>query len=374
MWMNYAGSQPCVPYAPAENLDALEAWSINYDSEWPYNGVPGGPCAGGTGMDIEFMGPFVAMHSGPYSKAATVSGGAFSGWNMFSNPYPSGLEMSSIAWDPGAIPGAAYYDGCGGNYVYWSPAAGAYSMSPGLGFFTEFLTAGTFSVDNSNRAHGPDWFWKDEISSLLTIEATGEEYSDIARIRFMDDAQPGFAPDGDFHKLFSTTEGLPQIYTTAGADQLAINALPATEVVPMGFTASTSGSYTLKAIETSEFSDVYLLDLVNGEVTDLLTGSYTFDYTVGDDANRFEIHFAPVGTPEFNANSVNIWSSENNIFVSVPKTLQGTISVFNMMGQEVISTDTQVGVNMIPMNTVNTYYVVKVLSNNNAITGKVYIK
>ena len=64
MWMNYAGDQPCIPYAPAEFLDGLEAWSINYDSEWPYAGLPGGPCPGGTGLDIEFSGPFLAMHDG----------------------------------------------------------------------------------------------------------------------------------------------------------------------------------------------------------------------------------------------------------------------------------------------------------------------
>jgi hypothetical protein len=190
----------------------------------------------------------------------------------------------------------------------------------------------------------------------------------------MDNAQAGFAPDGDFHTLFTTMEGLAQIYTTAGADQLAVNALPATEMVPMGFTAATSGSYTLQAIETSEFTEVNLQDLVTGDVTNLLTSSYTFDYTTGDDANRFVIHFGAVGVGENLMNSVSIWSADNNIFVSVPKELKGTIAVYNMMGQEVVSTDTQPGTNVIPMENTNTYYVVKVLSNENAVTGKVYIK
>ena len=42
--------------------------------------------------------------------------------------------------------------------------------------------------------------------------------------------------------------------------------------------------------------------------------------------------------------------------------------------QEVISTDTQPGQNVIPMDEINTYYVVKVISNDRAVTGKVYIK
>jgi hypothetical protein len=248
-------------------------------------------------------------------------------------------------------------------------------MAAGQGFFVETSAAGdAFAVDNSNRAHGADWFWKEVITSLLTLEATGNETSDLLYVRFMDNATAGFDKTGDFHKLFATTEGLAQIYTTAGEDKLAVNVLPSTDIVPMGFTANSTGTYTIKAIETSEFSQVYLQDLVTGDVTDLLTGSYTFDYTLGDEANRFQIHFSPVGIGENLMNSVSIWSSDNNIYVSVPKELEGTISVFNMMGQEVTSTDTQPGTNVIPMSQVNTYYVVKVLSNNNVLTGKVYIK
>ena len=68
----------------------------------------------------------------------------------------------------------------------------------------------------------------------------------------------------------------------------------------------------------SEFAQVYLQDIVTGEVTDLLNASYTFDYVTGDDANRFIIHFAPVGINDISANTVKIWSLENNIIVNVP--------------------------------------------------------
>ncbi len=373
-WMNYAGSptNPCTPFSPPEFLDGMETFSINLDSEWPYSP----PCPGGTGLDIEFSGPFTAMHDGPYAAGATVSGGTYSGWNMFANPYPSGLDMNAITWDPGAIPGAAYWDGCAGlanSYVTWSPAIGAYSMSPGLGFFTEWLAPGTFSVSNADRAHSPDWFWKDEITSLLTLQVNmGDVAGDVTHVRFMEEAQAGFAPDGDFHKLMD--QSAPNLYTTAGADKLAINALPATDMVPMGFTSATSGEYTISAIETSEFSEVYLQDLVTGQVTNLLSESYTFDYVTGDDANRFIIHFAPVGIGELNAQNVKIWSLENNIIVNVPANVTGEIAVYNMMGQEVARTDIEAFETQIAVSDVNTNYVVKVISKSSAVTGKVYVK
>ena len=39
--------------------------------------------------------------------------------------------------------------------------------------------------------------------------------------------------------MLSTSEGFAQIYTTAMGEEFAINALPATPVVPMGFTSVT---------------------------------------------------------------------------------------------------------------------------------------
>jgi hypothetical protein len=319
------------------------------------------------------MGPVTGMHTGPYSAAATFSGGPYPGWNMFANPYPSGLNMNAIAWDPAAVPGAAYYDGCAGNYAYWTPALGDYFMSPGLGFFTEYTAAGNFALSGAERAHVGQFFWKsDDLSSLLTLEITNGEKSDITHIRFMDEAEAGFAKDGDFHKLFSTA--VPQIYTTAGDDMLAVNVLPETAMVPMGLTSEVSGSYTISAIETSNFANVVLEDRMTGEQTDLLTSSYTFEYTVGDDADRFFVHFTPLGSSDLSANSINIWSSEQSIVVDSPADMTGTVVVYNMMGQEVVSAEMEPMRTVIPMNDVNTYYVVKVLTSDNAVTGKVYIK
>ncbi len=141
----------------------------------------------------------------------------------------------------------------------------------------------------------------------------------------------------------------------------------------MSFTSVTSGTYTIEAIETSEFENVVLEDLFTGIQTDLLAGSYTFDHVTGADTDRFILHFTPLGIGDNFADMVNIWSSANNIYVQTPD-VTGDIVVFNMMGQEVVRTDIEPGTKVIPMNDVNTYYVVKVLTSDNAVTGKVFIK
>jgi hypothetical protein len=165
---------------------------------------------------------------------------------------------------------------------------------------------------------------------------------------------------------------MPALYTTSGAQQLAIDVQSATEQVPLSFQTETPGTYTIAAFETSTFAEVYLQDLNNGEVTDLLAGSYEFNHTSGN--HNFIIHFAPVGINELSANNVKIWSNENNIIVNVPANVTGEIAVYNLMGQEVVRTDIEGIQTEIEVSEVNTNYVVKVINESNAVTGKVYVK
>ena len=370
MWEQYSTGIPCTPW-PTTPLMAGEVWSVNVDMMYPYPECPGSPAANGT--TVMFGGMAADLHTGAYSTPLGYGVGANMQWNLVANPYPSGLDLNSIAWGPNTVQGAAFYEGCGGGYGYWTPALGSYSSPVGNGFFIETSAADAFDVDNSNRAHGADFYWKEDITSLLILEASSNGNTDKLYVRFMEGTTPAFDMVGDFHKLFVVADDYPQIYTTIGEEKLAVNALPATSTVPMGFQAETSGTYTINAIETSEFTEIYLEDLVTGETTDLLSDSYTFDYVAGTTADRFVIHFGALGVENSNAYNVNIWSNENNIMVNAPS-VNGTIVVYNMMGQEMTRTDIAPGVNVIPMDEVNTYYVVKVLTSDSAITGKVFIK
>jgi len=362
-WINYSGEFPCTPYTPAEYLDPMEVWSLNYDSE--YN------CTGGTGFDIEFEGLPTSLHTGPYSTPITFNSGAYAGWNLVGNPYPSGIDMSLISWDPNVVQGAAYYDGCAGNYVYWSSAMGPYVMSPTLGFFVEATAPGTFSLTGAERAHSPDWFWKSDPSNLLSIQADGEEKTDLTHILFSEQASNGFDRTGDFHKLISTTEGLPQIYTTIGDEKLAINSLPSTDKIPMEFTASTSGQYTLSAIETSDITTIYLEDRNTGSMTDMLKDSYTFSYQQGDAADRFTLHFGEVN--QESDDGFIIYSKQDNIVLFNNLNQKGEVAIYNLLGQQIVSQSLQEGLNNIHVNGNCSYYIVNVKTAENVINKKLYI-
>jgi hypothetical protein len=366
LWNNMGGGAPnCIP-APQVTINGMSSWAINWDPTYTTQG-----CPGGTGNTIEMVGPFLGIQTGPFNAPA-VTGGPGGGWNMYGNPYASSLAVAGLNY-AGFVPGVAMFSPVTDNYVYSTPGNGwaAGNIAPTQGFFVQAIGAPAFAVGNVDRIHDLNVVWKEDVSNLLTLEATGNDRSDVLYVRIdMEGALPGFDNVGDFNKLFA--EGMPQIYTIADGQKLAVNALPATPSVPMEFTAGTSGTYTIEAIETSEFANVVLEDLANGMETDLLAGSYTFEYSEGA-VHNFVIHFTPLGTPELNANNINIWAADHNIYVQAPATT-GDIVVYNLMGQEVVKTDIEAGLNVIPMTDVNTYYIVKVIGSDVTETGKVFIK
>ena len=69
---------------------------------------------------------------------------------------------------------------------------------------------------------------------------------------------------------------------------------------------------------------------------------------------------------------INIYSSQKDVYVSVPANTKGDIVVYNLMGQEVVRTSINNVLNKITLNK-SAYYVVKVLSNESVVTKKVFV-
>ncbi len=373
-YVHIEGTYPCIPVSPPVVWSPLQGWSVRFHEEYA---AQCGSINPGTGDIIEFSGAAADVHTGSIPGAFTATGPVVEHWNLMGNPYMSALDADAmVATWPGTLNTSIYqYDDAALDFVEWSAAVPGVNnlIAPTQGFFVSATGAGTLTVDNSMRAHG-GMFMKSEVDNLLGLQASGNGFDDELYIRFMEEATANFDGNWDAYKMLSETAEVPQIYTTTAGADLAIDARPATEMVPMEFVAGTSGTYTIEAIETSTFTEITLEDVENEVFTNLLTDSYTFDYSTAEPHN-FIIHFGALGTDELSASNVNIWSNDNKVYVQVPQDLRGDIVIYNMMGQEVVATDIQPNVvNIIPIDEVNTYYVVKVISNDEIVTGKVYIK
>jgi hypothetical protein len=370
-WVQIVGSEPCVP-APEVTMDGMVGWSLKWDDAYACP-TPG------TGDVVEFVG---APNFGDQFGAVTASGvGLYPNFNLAGNPYPSYWDYDAFFfgpnfaaanifdaiyyWDEDLEQYASYVNGLGTN-------GGSNFVPPAQGFFFEAFAAGTLTYTAAEQVHVIGLpYWK-TTTDVVRLTATANDRSDETVIQFNDNSTVN-RDNNDARKLISTAPASPNLYTMADNIDISINHMPATESVPVYYVCETSGSVTIEATETSEFSHVVLEDLFTGIQTDLLAGSYTFDHVAGADPDRFILHFTPLGIGDNFANLVNIWSSANNIYVQTPD-VTGDIVVFNMMGQEVVRTDIEPGTTVIPMNDVNTYYVVKVLTSDNAVTGKVFIK
>jgi len=373
IWVSHEGSVgDCTPAAQTF-LNAGMGWSVKL-ADW-YAADPCNLVNPGTGDWIDMDGAMADMNVGPVTYPVTLTANItpFDGWNLLGNPYPSSIDPAVfMPANTNLMEVAAYNVNGDKQYQEYTTAVPSYYLAPAQGFFGLFsdATADFALTGLAERVHG-GMFYKETFDNLLGLEVTGNDMRDETMVRFIDGTTVGFDAQLDGNKMFGA-ENMPSLYTTTGGQELAIDVQSATEQVPMSFKSENPGAYSVAAFETSDFTEVYLQDLQTGTITDLLAGSHEFNHT--DGVQNFIIHFAPVGINDINASTVNIWAVDNTIMVNVPADVTGEIAVYNMMGQEVARTDIEAFETQIKVSDVNTNYIVKVISNSNTVTGKVYVK
>lgn len=301
------------------------------------------------------------------------------GWNLVGNPYPSPIDWDAASgWTKTNVDNATYRHV---NNATWASYVGGVGVNGGSryipscqGFFVGVnsgFTVGTLNMTNAVRTHSTSTFYKDEVSDIVRLEVSGNGFKDETVIRFLDAATSEYDGQWDAHKLFGDVTEAPAIYSSENG-MMSINSLPETNTVPVSVKAGVPGEFTITATETSEFGDVNLEDLLTGSITDLKNNSYTFNYDMSLD-NRFIVHFTPLAVGENPADLINIYSSQKDVYVSVPANTKGDIVVYNLMGQEVVRTMINGVSNKISLNK-SAYYVVKVVSNEAVVTKKVFVR
>lgn len=301
------------------------------------------------------------------------------GWNLAGNPYPSSIDWEAVSI-PTNMSNEVHYirasDGADLSYVQGTGGTGSQFIAPMQGFFVSTTTAATLSINDAVRSHsGADNWYKSTPNDLVILKASGSDFSNETWIFFNEDAEAEHDGIYDAYKRITTANpALPQIYSiTPEGVSLDVNGMPANEMVTVGFVAGIDGTYTINAIETSEFSDVVLEDLHSGNMTNLLNGSYSFAYNTDEPENRFILHFTPLSAEEEMESMFNIYAYAKEVYVGVPENTEGSIIVYNMMGQEVTTAQIENTLNMVTLQK-SAYYVVKVISNDNVVTKKVFVK
>jgi hypothetical protein len=327
-----------------------------------------------------FIGPLNTGNQNITGLTNNGSGGiSYAGWNLIGNAFPSAFIWNDSVTRTNVD--AAIYLWNGSTYVSYVPADN-YQVQAEQGFFVHATAVGSVMIPNSNRVHSSGSFLKSTLANNLELTAENELYTDRTVIRFVDGATEYFDGEHDAYKLFSYVDACPQIWSITPEDDLSINALPDLSVYPIikvGFKAGETGTYTIKAEDLESFevgTDLYLEDLITGTTQDLqLNQVYTFQAEGGSNGHRFNIHFAPLGQNENEIANIKIYSVEKDVFVNIPSAISGDIIVYNMLGYKVAQQNiTGNSLNKLSLNTSSGYYLIKVVSNEATVSGKVFIR
>ncbi|MBN3034818.1 MAG: right-handed parallel beta-helix repeat-containing protein [Bacteroidales bacterium] len=375
------GDTPCVA-GPNLPLAPMKGFSIKRELNYVCNAI--NPA---TGNIVELEGPAAGLHSGTMSHIITGTDfepgdpNGLNNWNLIGNPYPSPIDyelwFNIMGGIPAGVDNAIYFwDDDALTYRSWVAGVGYTQYIPATqAFFMHVNTAGsyTLSMDNSIRVHnGSNEFFKSDVSDLLTLEVSGRGYSDQTYIRFLDHAQEGFDSRFDAYKLLSEVQEVPQLFTRSGNTRLSINSMPARPSIELHFLAGTAGEYTIRTRESSDFEMVLLEDHETGTLTDLTINPYTFYYKEGEPENRFMIHFMSSGENKLGISG--IFSDGTRVFVINTGELETTLTMNNLLGQEVMKTRLQKGLNTIIPGNRSGYFIVQVRNENGMNSEKVYLR
>ncbi len=376
-WVNFKNVATATPYWSAANTLYVNGSTVDGGTGFiPGKGYLAAYAATST---RQFAGTLNKDNIGISNLA--ISAGNNNGWHLLGNPFTSAITWGT-GWTLTHINATA---------KIWNVAAASYAdistggKIPALNGFMVQVVA-TFGGNNSltipisARTHDATAWYKstDYPHIVLVASDPAGQTAQESVIRFDEGASAGFDAAFDSHFLPGYA---PWFYSVAGDEHLSTNSLPeagGTVQIPVSFVKNDGTSFTIKAKTISGlFGPVILNDLKTNTSQDLtLNPDYSFTSTAGDDPNRFLVTFHSVGINEAPAGKVfTIYTSGNNLYVTdITGKNQGIVYIYNLMGQLLSQQNIGGNVTKININAPTGYYLVKVVTSEQAYTTKVFIK
>ena len=336
---------------------------------------------------------------GEQSRELTRSpNSAHPGYHLVTNPYTASINWDTTLWvNSHLLPTIWYLKE--GSYATYNKLAGVGInggqpyIAPMQAFWVrvaEGNASGIYRTQNDLRTHQrPLSGNRDDLQSgdqLLKLMVESDGYSDELALGFFSDASDSYGGYDSPKRLAS--ERLPQIYTEAGGQLLAINSMSAWEgpyEIPLCLRFPKQDTYKLRASSLALLDgsiEVILEDLEVGEQTNLREqDTYSFRSDEGQTCNRFVLHLAEAQTAinRVDPGKLDVYGFENQVYIKVgadrPIQQNTTITIYNLMGQKVYEASRLLhrGVNKVQPHISAGYYIIQLCQEGSIRSERLYL-
>ncbi len=283
------------------------------------------------------------------------------GWNLAGNPYPCGIDMSSVYTAnrmAGLKPHVFIRDNATSQLYTWNFYAGTGTASdakiPSMhSFWVQVATTqsnATLTMTKDDRIHNNKNYHKSASLSNPTVKlfAQNGAIKDLTVITFIpenDDA----VDDYDSEKRFSTASIVTDLYTVKDNNRLVINSFSEYDKdkeIPIGVYAKKAGNYSIGIASVAGFGQNPSLTLVDYGTTpatehDLASSDYSFNIAKGYSDHRFVLKVSgkvATGADEVEANSsVVVYSFQSDIVMENKGSDMAQYSIYDLSGRAIAS-------------------------------------
>ena len=245
-----------------------------------------------------------------------TEGNVLAGFNLVGNPFTYEISVENMTSE--AVLADGFYtitkEGA------WQARQGNEIIAPLKAVLVKADKAATLTINpkanNTRKAS----------NASLEIAVSNGEYKDYAYVSFGE----GLGLD----KIEHRNSNIPMVFVPVNGKEYAIATMSSdVKEIPVAFKAMTMGQYTIEVnAKDCEYSEMYLVDRLTGEVTDLINNDYTFIATSNDNANRFVITFAAETVTSTTDNFAFI-SNDEIIIESIEG--KGVVRIYDMLGRPI---------------------------------------
>jgi hypothetical protein len=326
----------------------------------------------GANKTVTFAG--TTLNNGDINIPITRTGTELAkrGYNLVGNPYPSYLDINAVFNDLNTtgVESTIWYRSYNSTnnimaYDTYNAASGAgislgsggtalnNNIPPMQAFWVRAAADGVngnLALTNAMRSHqaSGNKLRSTTADTLcfekIRLEITNGRGKDQAFIGMYPQARDSFERF-DSHKMFNEVDSIPEIFTFAGKDEVAINGLAPfgdRKDLKLGFRSRIAGHFTIKALELGNLdanTRVILKDKLLNITQDLTeTPTYSFVSDAASTTDRFTLTIVKTATAlaSYTNDIFDVRSSDKgSVEIALQGCTQASVKVFDMTGKKI---------------------------------------